>query len=93
MESNIIENDKQVAGIQKCECELIQTQGSYMFILFLIIEFRKSCTINGKFENSWSIVQLDAHLPRLTSSLIAKAACKTVSHNTCSGQGGSAAHY
>ena len=53
-ESNI-ENDEQVAGIQKCECELIQTQGSYMFILFLIIEFRKSRTIKG---NSRTVGQL-----------------------------------
>jgi len=53
-ESNT-ENDEQVADIQKCVCELIQTQGSYLFILFLIIEFRKSRTIK---ENSRIVGQL-----------------------------------
>ena len=32
-ESNI-EDDEQVAGTQNCECELIPTQGSFIFISF-----------------------------------------------------------
>jgi len=32
-ESNI-EDDEQVAGTQNCECELIPTQGSFIFIYF-----------------------------------------------------------